>query len=260
MNDTGNSAQPETPFILDPSIQGSSVIQSVGKSSNKKTKFSSQMISGIIVILVVLAGGGYYLGMKQINPSFSPTPTIIQPPSTTATPIELQAQNPNTKKSSPSVDYVKGEILVAFKKGVTIDDALSLLNTYKLKLKSPDIFYKYIYITIKAKDGKIDDYATLIAELNLKNIKRLEVLGKERTNVVPWILIDFEPAATQSEVDQILQISDNLIYENGMFGPESKYSVLVPEGEEQQIANQLSKDGIVRISYVDTVAHTQIQN
>ncbi len=201
---------------------------------NRKGFTSTSILFG--VVLLILVGGGYYF-VAQKNRS---------------TPFLQQSTTPN---KSSGIEYAKGEILVAFNKGVTEEEALSLLNKYKLSLKSPQIFYKYIYVTLKTKDGKIDYYANRINELKLQNIKRVEVMGKGRTNVEPWILVDFEPAVSRSEIDSILQISDKLHYENGMYGPESAYNIIVPEGKEKLIAEQLSKEKIVRTAYVDTVVH-----
>lgn len=194
------------------------------------------------IFLLTLVGGGVYYLVAQKNGS---------------TPFLQQSIVPN---KSSGIEYVKGEVVVAFNKGVTETEALSLLNRYKVSLKSPQIFYKYIYVTLKTKDGKIDYYANRINELKLQNVKRIEVVGKERTNVEPWILIDFEPAASKNEIDTILQISDNLYYESGMFGPESTYSIIVPKGEEKQTAEQLSKEMIIRTAYIDTVGHININN
>lgn len=192
------------------------------------------------IVLLTLVGGGVYYLVVQKNSS---------------TPFLQQSIVPN---KSSGIEYVKGEIVIAFNKGVTEEEALSLLNRHKLSLKSPQIFYKYIYVTLKTKDEKIDYYANRIKELKLRNVKRVEVIGKERTNVEPWILIGFEPAVLKNEIDTILQISDNLYYESGMYGPESTYRIIVPEGEEKLIAEQLSKEGIIRTAYVDTVGHILI--
>ena len=198
---------------------------------NQKS-FTSSLIL-IVVVILALIWGAYLVVQKNSKTSLSQE-SIIQ-------------------NKSSGIEYAKGEIVVAFNKDVTEEEALSLLSKYKLSLKSPQIFYKYIYVTLKTKDGKLDYYANRINEMGFQNVKRVGVVGEGQTNVEPWILIDFEPAVSKNEIDSILQISDQLYYENGMYGPESTYNIIVPVGKEKLIAEQLSKEKIVRIAYVDTV-------
>lgn len=256
MNTVDSAAQDQTFSTKDSPVPVSFEDQSVGNLPQIEKRGNFALITGVVLILIIVTGGVYYFGTKQNKSSAQPTvKQQIQP-----TEFQPSPRLTTTQENSSGIEYVKGEVVIAFNKGVTETEALSLLNKYKVSLKSPQIFYKYIYITLKTKDGKIDYYANRITELELQNVKRVEAIGKERTNVEPWILINFEPAVSRSEIDMILQISDNLYYKSGMFGPESTYSIIVPEGEEKQIAEQLSKEKIVRTAYVDTVGHININN
>lgn len=150
-------------------------------------------------------------------------------------------------KRGLDAQYVPGEISLRFKDDVKEEQAITLLNSYDLKLQKPDLFFRYYFIALNSNKDNINEFEQPILEIGLTNLKTISMI-KHSDSQTPLLMISFKPRATTEDVKRIMKISDDLYIETFSGGPSATYIVNVPIGMEQQVSEKLRNEQIIEIA------------
>ena len=157
----------------------------------------------------------------------------------------------NNSGKSIEPEFAKGQIILGFKDEVGKKEALTLLEKYKLA--APENFFKHDYVPIYSLDDNLEYYAGELRKLSF--VKSVNVVGKDRGDLKPWIAVDFVRAIGRDEISVFLKPYGQKLYVEKGFYSLAIQTVQVPAGKESYYIEQLQLEPIVKYVSLNNIAH-----